>query len=341
MPQCKALTNQLHINVDGEYKPCCAYGGDTGYKVATTDYKDFLSSPLMQSIRQDMEQGWHDGCLGCKNAEESGQMSARSAFNMWCKADPGVLEYLDISLSNQCNLACRMCNEISSSRWEKLLNCKSAPKNDLNSIIDDLDLDLINHIKYQGGEPFITPEIIDVLKLVASQKTFFTFSTNLTLYPKKYESLLMQAKGIYANFSLDGYKHVNNYIRSCAWDTVDSNLDRWLEFFKKYKIKGMQNISTVVQALNFHDLKNIKNYVNEKNIIWIAQEIVDPDYMSINALPESYVEQVEDNVNSKFLHSYNFNSDLFDKFKQAILAQDKLLGNSLQTVNPLLYSYLE
>lgn len=340
MPHCKALTNQLHININGEYKPCCAYPKDTGYTVDKTDPKIFLNSNLMKQIQSEMDNGWHKYCEVCRRVEESGQISVRQTYNLWCKQPAGNLEYLDISLSNKCNLSCRMCNEISSSKWAKLLNVPNQAKINLESIVSQIDMSNINHIKYVGGEPFVTPEIVDVLNLVAEKNTFFTFNTNLTFYPKKYESLLLKAKGLYACYSIDGYQKVNNYIRTCKWQTVDKTLDQWIRFFNVYKPKGIQSINTVVQALNFHDLKNIKNYAADKKIIWMAQLIEDPSEFTLNALPEQYIQQVTDNVNEKFLADYKFDTYLFEQFKQKIIAQDKLLGNNLKNTNPLLYSYL-
>ena len=341
MPECKALTNQLHVNINGEYKPCCAYNRDTGYLVGKTDPKRFLNSPLMQKIKEDMQDGWHSGCKVCKNVEDSGQISVRQTYNLWCKQEEGTLEYLDLSLSNKCNLACRMCNEIASSRWARHLNVPNPPKNDLQKIVSQIDVDQLTHIKYVGGEPFVTPEIVDVLDLVAQQNTFFTFNTNLTFYPQKYEHLLLKAKGLYACYSIDGYKHTNDYIRTCEWNTIDATLDKWQAFFRQHKPKGIQTINTVVQALNFHDLKNIKQYAQEKNMLWMAQLIEDPVDFTINALPKEYIDKTIDEVNEKFLHNYKFDSYLFQQFQNKILIQDKLLDQSLADTNPLLYSYFE
>lgn len=341
MPHCKALTNQLHVNVCGEYRPCCAYPKTTGFSVNNTNPNDFLQSEFMEKIRKEMETGWHEHCKNCKTVEETGAISVRKSFNVWCKENSGTLEYLDISLNNQCNLTCRMCSEISSSKWSKILGLSNPEKISLSTIIDALNLDNLRHVKYVGGEPFITPEIEDVLKLVAEKETIFNFVTNLTFYPKKYESHLLKAKSLYACYSIDGYQTLNDYIRTSDWKTVETVLDLWINFFKTNNIKGLQTVSTVVQALNFHDLKNLKKFIQDKGLVWIPQVIIGPAELGLNALPEKYIENVKDDVNEKFLINYKFDSHLFEKFKNKISKQDKMLGLELKKINPQLYSYFE
>lgn len=332
MPECKALTNQIHFSIDGYYKPCCAFGEhNTDYPIAQYTPQEYQQSNYIKDIKDAMQRGWHPNCNICKQNEESSS-SLRQTYNMWCKAPAGTIEFLDISLNNQCNLACRMCNSLSSSKWADILKENTYVKNNFNDVIKHIDAEKVNKITYVGGEPFITPEIKDVLEWAANYNIGFTFDTNCTFYPEKYEHLLKQIPVMYASFSIDGTGEVNDYIRHGSnYNVVIENLKRWRDF----KItKGMKSITTVVQAYNFHDLKNIKALAKEYKMFWTAQLIENPSEFQINALPPDYIESVRDEVNERFLTNYKFNINLYKKLKETTQRQDKLLGkiNSISGV---------
>lgn len=339
MPECRALTNQIHYSVDGYYKPCCAFGEhNTDFPIAQFTPQQFHNSEYVTSIRNAMTTGWHSGCSICKSNEQAGTHSLRQSYNVWCKQDVGTIEFLDISLSNKCNLACRMCNSLSSSKWAELLNEPSPPKNNFQQIIANIDTAKLKKITYVGGEPFITPEIKQVLEFAVEHQIGLTFDTNCTFYPAKYQHLLEQIPVLYASFSIDGTDKINDYIRHGSdFSNIIKVLNQWKQFPIK---KGIKSITTVVQAYNFHNLKFIKNLAKEYKMLWTAQLIENPAELSINALPPAYVEQMSDEVNSKFLKDYNYQPHLFKKLKERTLQHDKLFSTSIKDSNPVLYKFM-
>lgn len=337
MPECRALTNQLHVSIDGFYKPCCAFGEHTT-KFPTTKFtpQEFYNSKYMADIKSAMSNGWHQGCKVCKLNEESGTVSLRQTYNMWCKQETGVVEFLDFSLNNSCNLTCRMCNSLSSDKWAALLNHPNPPRNNFRDIIGRIDVTKLKKITYVGGEPFITPEIKEVLEFAVEHQIGLTFDTNCTFYPEKYEQLLSQIPVIYASFSIDGTESVNDYIRHGSdYAVIIENLRRWSEFEIK---KGIKSITTVVQAYNLHDLKNIKSLAKQYNMFWTAQHIENPKEFQIDALPPDYINSIKDEINTKFMSRYCYDVQLFKKLKTTTFEQDRLLGTDLSKVIPSLYN---
>ena len=338
MPSCKALTNQIHYSIDGYYKPCCAFGEhNTDYPIAKYTPQEFQNSKYMADIKSAMLDGWHGGCNICK-VNETTASSLRQSYNMWCKEPDGVIEFLDISLNNSCNLACRMCNSLSSSKWAELLKESSRKKNNFQDIIKNINVKNLKKITYVGGEPFITPEIKEVLEFVVEHQIGLTFDTNCTFYPEKYQQLLNQIPVLYASFSIDGVGATNDYIRhGSRFDNITSILDRWNSLAIK---RGIKSITTVVQAYNFHDLKNIKQLAKQYKMFWTAQLIENPSELQINALPEEYINSVVDDTNEKFLQNYKFDHALYQKLKSRTFAHDRLLGTSIKDYNPTLYKVL-
>lgn len=335
MPNCKALTNQIHFSIDGYYKPCCAFGEhNTDYPINKFTPQEYQNSEYLLRIKNAMSTEWHSGCDVCRQNEKSSS-SLRQSYNMWCKEPDGVIEFLDISLNNSCNLACRMCNSLSSSKWTDLLNESPRKKNNFLDIIKNIDVKNLKKITYVGGEPFITPEIKEVLEFVVKHQIGLTFDTNCTFYPEKYEHLLKQIPVLYASFSIDGVGETNDYIRhGSRFENVKSVLDQWNNLTIK---RGIKSITTVVQAYNFHDLKNIKQLARQYKMFWTAQLIETPGELQINALPEQYINLVIDDINEKYLINYKFDKALYQQLKSRTAAHDKLLGCNIKDYNPVLH----
>lgn len=339
MPVCRALTNQIHVTIDGYYKPCCAFADhSTAFPVDKFTPQEFINSDFMQSIRKDMEAGWHDGCIGCKNNEESQSFSVRQIYNFHCSESVDI-DFLDLNLNNDCNLTCRMCSSLSSSKWETLLNKNHANRNNFNSIIQQLPN--IKHVKYQGGEPFITKEISDVLDYVAEHRCDFSFSTNCTVFPLKYLDKLCAARNLYCTFSIDGVGLTNDYIRhGKLWSTIETVFKQWVDWLNSIPVKSFQAINTVVQAYNFHNIEEIENFSKAHNVRWNGQLIQDIPELGINALPEKYVNSVVNAANEKYLANYKYDHTLYQKLKSRTLSHDRLLGVDIKDYNPTLYQAL-
>lgn len=337
MPICKALENQVHVTIDGYYKPCCAFDtDDNAYPITEYTPQQYLDSDYISDIKNTMLTGWHSGCKSCELNEANNRQSMRHTVNFLCRKYDDI-QMLDLNLNNHCNLSCRMCNSLSSSKWEELLGYENNNYNDFSSIVKHLPK--LNHIKYQGGEPFITKEIQQVLNYVAEHNCHFSFSTNCTLFPLKYLHQLSSASSLFATFSIDGIGNTNDYIRhGKQWHVIDGVFKQWMEYFECNKIRGVKNVNTVVQAYNFHDLENIQNYLSDYKIKWNGLIINDIPEFTLNALPESYIKKVTNKTNETFLTGYKFDYHLYSKLKETTAKQDKLFKTNIEEYNPVLYN---
>lgn len=336
MPQCRALENQIHVTLDGYYKPCCAFGEhSTAFPVADCTPQQYLNSQYVQDIKRSLDQGWHPGCESCRLNEQNHVQSVRQMYNFLCRNSVGI-ELLDLNLNNDCNLSCRMCNSIASSKWAELLDKPQKNKNSFENLIQNLDQ--IRHIKYQGGEPFITREIESVLNFVADKSCEFSFSTNCTVFPKKHLERLAKSKAIFATFSIDGIGETNDYIRhGKPWAIIEKVFTLWQEWFETKPTKNFRSINTVVQAYNFHDIENIKSFAQNHNVRWNGLLIQDIPELTLDALPESYVNKHLNTVNQHYLKNYNFDYNLYSILKRRTAAHDKLLGVDIKDYNSSLY----
>lgn len=340
MPLCKALTNQISINVSGQFQPCCyTPSKEKIYSADEMGLDKWWNSDLLSNMRKNMKEGWDHRCSGCEIAEKSGRQSMRELLNAQLKSPVGDIEALQISLDNQCNIRCRMCNSISSSKWAKTLGDGEETFIDFDKLLDSIDLKKLRRIDFTGGEPFVSPNVKKVLKLVADYNLILSFSTNATYFPEKYKDYLLEAKYLYANMSIDGIGPLNDYIRADSeWHTVEKNILKWKDFTTKTG-KGFVTSNTTVQAYNWHQLDQIKNFCKTHTIFFSPLRLFSPEEFTLNALPESYIKYHTDDTNKKFIKDYMFDKSLFERLKNKTQFQDKIFGTDISLVIPELSSH--
>lgn len=352
MPACNALNNHMCITVAGSWRPCCRYNGFPHEDITQTSFNNYKQSDFYQGIIQDMTNGWAQGCKKCMKEEQRGQTSLRQVLNNDLSGTTD-LEYIEISLSNKCNLACKMCAPTYSTLWNKLVDQNShlkkyhdtvtQPKIDVPSIFAEIDLHKLKKIKYLGGEPFITPETKELFEYLADKEVIgnieLELNTNCTFFPTKWLKYLEQFKSVTIELSVDGIEIVNDYVRhGKTWNIVDKVISQWTN----YSANSNTNMAvySTVQAYNLHNMKTVKAYATNLGFKHYSSLLVVPEYLSVHVLPEEYLSTIKDDYNQKYYKSIESNR-LFDKFVEFTYNIDNVTGLHLKDVVPELYKYME
>lgn len=355
MPNCSALYNHECVTINGIRKPCCRFlDSNNSFTVKNSTIEQYHSSDFVNDIKNTMMVNWHKGCMKCKNEEDAGLQSLRNLYNLDHSYSNNI-ESIEFSLSNKCNLICRMCGPRYSTKWETFLT----KHNDLakfalldsNTIkIEDIfsanrDLSHIKTIKYLGGEPFITPEIYKMFKILDDRDLLknitFLCSTNATLFPYKYVKYLEKFKHIRMHISLDGIGQLNEYIRyGKSWNTIINVLDQWKLYKEKYDNITL-DVFTTIQAYNAHNIDSIVQFSNELNFGFRGALLTSPSYLSINALPKSYIDKLITTKNQQYFRNYQFNNIDFDNFKEFTQLFDKSSNMYLKNVVPELWKEIQ
>ena len=338
MPNCNAFHNHVCIDVAGNFKPCCRYSKQSGYNINEHSFSEFRNSEFYKSLVNNMQDdNWDDGCLKCKKEEQAGVRKSMCQ-NLNAELSGNKIQFLEISVSNQCNITCRMCSPQYSSKWAEIKNV-TVEKQDLTKILDSIDLNHVTRIKYLGGEPFITPEFKSLIEILEQQNVAENISlqvnTNATFFPSKYIDKLKKFKMLYLMLSIDGINKVDEYVRQGTdWKTKEEVINQWLDF-RNNNSNITISAHTVIQAYNVHDTQNIKEYVEQRNIFWIPAVLSWPPYLSLNALPPAYIETVKNVTNEKFLeqavHSPELNKQLIEQTK----SMDGMFNKSLSQVDKI------
>jgi MoaA/NifB/PqqE/SkfB family radical SAM enzyme len=290
---------------------------------------DIFHHKKFENLRKNLLNNKRDPrCSTCWNLEDKGILSHR-LYTRWqfpeeFKTD---LKEIDISLSNKCNLACRMCNTGSSHQLyqdvDKLkkinkLNMfeqasgKSLGSSNLPKDTNDNHLirwihentDKIKVFKASGGEPLYDNNILNILKKFVikgnSKDTELVLHTNGMLITDDIIKLMNKFKMQRPSLSIDGVDSTYNYIRHKSdFVTLENTLKHWLKHSTNvYAL----NVNLVLDALN---LGNVVDFLEWTALmfhnkvrcnIFISEVRPHGRGIDIINLPITYLETIQKNI---------------------------------------------
>jgi len=265
---------------------------------------EIFNSPQYEQLRSDLSNGIKNkACSVCWKMEEDGLESFRQTSDLEEGTD-GLSEF-DITLSNLCNLACRMCNIGSSHQIGKDVDAmiengthnlfQDASNNampyykgviydkDSNDIIDWLmnNTNQITMLKASGGEPFYDRRVVKVLQKYVeddtAKNTTLRFHTNATQFTPEIVEMLNNFKEQGHTFSVDGTHGTYNYIRHKSdWNDLNDSLDLYIKGCNNY---GHLYFNMVLSGIN---VLNAADYIE-----WICYKCMN------NNVPDWYIQFAE------------------------------------------------
>ena len=303
----------LDISAQGEFKPCCKFN-----KTISNNIEDYKNSQLLQEVKDYHQKNIrHEGCKRCWDDEDAGIRSKRQLDNQYVFRKKFIniftsrIRLLGMTFGNTCNLACRTCGTIASSRWlqeikkhgnfnnQTVYNHSKFYKNDgfMNDLVDLIDDNI--HIDIAGGEPLLsgTQEHINFIQNLSDKGKNITlhYTTNCTNYPSN-DILTLWSKfnKIDIQFSIDGIGNKANYIRwPSDWDIVYSNIKKYQEY-QKQNSNIQISISHTLSILNILDLPNFIDWCEKESLPkpYIGM-VSKPGEYNIKSLPPSVKEQIK------------------------------------------------
>lgn len=236
------LHTQLNLQ-NNTVAPCCKY---KKLESPVESFIEIWTDGEFKSLRKDIVDGKiNQNCEACNVPDTS--FSYRSfknktftKYNISTNLDTNSFpKIFNISLKNTCNLACRMCSPYSSSKLGELSKKSVFLKNlynftEVNNKFNINDLkgsfkDVIS-VTISGGEPLIDSDCLDLLNLIKNESSnlrSISFSTNYTKPNKKIINTLNDLNcKVELNISIDGPRHINDYIRhGCNLNHIIENID--------------------------------------------------------------------------------------------------------------------
>ena len=322
-----------HIKPNGDVHLCSRKSIPLG-NLNNNSINDIIHSDKMDGIRQDMRDGeFIEGCEKCYHEESLSHASQRLLLNNWFneylnnntilpwkedsdsssydatndldwleifKDTPITLRWIALHGSNVCNLACRGCYSLLSTKWRKDegklgINPHSLQNPDLSWY--ELNFNDIDVITMYGGEPFYmkqSDQLTTEIKDYSSNKVLQYF-TNGSILPKNETLELWKCiKKLILFISIDGYGTDNDYFRyGSKWNDIEKNLTYYVTEGEKYgwDIK----ISTLINIHNVDRLDVLHNWLIDQGIKQDAimyNLCIIPQELDIRNLPQEYKDTI-------------------------------------------------
>ena len=252
----------ISTDVNGSIRPCCRFNQP---QKQVEHVMPFMTDGTLDELwnsepLKKLRQAFIDGktpieCRQCINEEESGLWSYRQEMNSFLEKYPHQKErydftstespppfYIDLKLTNVCNLKCRMCSPMASSLIQKEQEKEYGFKGDdywhANKIVNTYNeesfkrwLPNIDYIVFTGGEPFVGKENRDLIQLIIDEghasRIDLHFNTNGMVMPQAIINMLLQFKHVNIAFSVDDIDARLNYHRHGAdWELIKKNIQK-------------------------------------------------------------------------------------------------------------------
>lgn len=287
------------ITPDGTAKLCCKSApllDDMGsvVNVNTTPLTDlFHNNTHLANIRSQFVNGQQPvECANCWNMEEAGHISLRQFYAARTYKDSSnpQLRYLDIRLSNKCNLKCIMCDSASSNLIAK----------EEGIINHTTDVDIVEQIKlhapylreiyFAGGESLLHKQHFEILNYLIecdfAKNIRLKYSTNVTVVKEEWIKSLANFAKVHVNLSIDAVGRRLKYVRyPSRWDSIDANVKRFNDLLPS------NVVITIDSALHNTSICGMPELIE-----WIQQyprighhfiRLSHPKFMTTNVLPDS------------------------------------------------------
>jgi molybdenum cofactor biosynthesis enzyme MoaA len=325
---CALPFHQMTVMNDGKVRLCCrsevnmtSEGRDLSLHHDTLG--QIWNSDYLRSVRRRMLSGLDvKDCVQCYATEACGATSLRQLMNVsfaWrldAEGDEELLfkrteasldrgesmpfpSALHLWLGNRCNLKCRMCSPMFSSRIAAdEVHAAWFGGQDGAAIYgwqDDVFEEIFEHakcvklIQFSGGEPFIHRTFRDILrKLVktgdAAHVELYITSNGMTHSPE-FSSLLADFSSVQIGISVDGLGALQEYIRfPSKWDALRRNI------FSFQKDKVPISIRPTVQAYNAFGLLDLARWCDTNGIPFVLDNILSaPGFLSLDMLPDAVI----------------------------------------------------
>ena len=358
----------MAANADAKFSPCCSYSNPSA-----TSLKEAWHSVELKEVRNSISQGkWHKQCSNCdireqnNNSETTRIWANNQSIFADVKLDNPEILYFDCTISNFCNLKCRMCNASFSTSWaeeERILYKELEFRKNYSTEYYSADVDFnflksVKMVHFKGGEPVIDPKFKRFVNFMYENNLLknitIKVTTNGTFIDDVLWKKLATCKELYVSVSVESSKDpMYRYIRGGPYgiEHATENIIKLGDLFSTRvdnRLKGKLNINTVVQAYNIFDYNEyntwytgLRKHIRRPNVLLKNDYnilLLKPEYLSVNVLPLEWRLNLIDELysNNKKISDYLSQSetDKLQEFIQFTNKVDELRNENIVEVEP-------
>ena len=304
--------------------------------ILNTQGIDFLfNHPILQKRKNDLATGVRcPDCHVCWESEDRSSQSHRTLYTKTYESKEsftGEFDYdtpatfIELELTNKCNLACVYCGPQLSSRWQKELKQRHPDtEDDIFHKVMELFTEYCNtkltnepyiNISLLGGEPFFTDhmyiflEYLSKFHVKSEQEVTVTITTGMAFPEKKFTKfieLIERTPNIIYIMQLSG-EAIDERAELIRWglnfETWNNNLDMFLT--ESARLKNLViGFGCAHNALSLPYFKDFLVYINKKlakheykSLVWfLINYIEEPQHLSISMLNSHHADAVTEQI---------------------------------------------
>ena len=217
---------------------------------------------------------------------------------------------ISFTITNDCNLRCKMCGQWSEEGY--IRNDKQILKNgltlkDWKRLVDELAEHNFSSLLIRGGEPFLFPEIIELLEYINSKGMFISIDTNGTLL-KKYAADLLRIGNIHITVSIDGPRDIHDAVRGVkgCFKKIEEGLILLSELEKKSENKISKSICFTISPYSVGGLGKMPDVARRLSVNTI---VIVPYYYFPARLGRTYETELKKHFNCKAFSWHGFHHE--------------------------------
>ena len=346
----------LEIRQQGDLSPCCVYKVDNYPNVKNVSVKDIDYTDLRQQL---LDGERPTGCNYCWNNEKNNVKSKRLNDAYVYRDKIFDIDYndtknknlisLDIKINKTCNLSCRICNPLYSSKWasEVSNNKKSYPqfasipivKNEWTDVngskvwkdLEEITSDL-SYLTVSGGEPLLDKTHSSMLQyFINKQRSSYIsihYNTNATVYASNLIPLWSRFKEVELSFSIDNTGKKFEYERyGVSWKTIVDTIEK----YKKVTDTSFNlNVYSTISTLNILDTYTLFQFCREHKLPIVFQILTSPKQLNICLFNNKQKKYISDKL-------LNIQDDEFQEIIEPIIKSMNSSNMSIDTTNMIDY----
>ncbi len=219
-------------------------------------------------------------------------------------------QYVSFTVTNACNLRCRMCGQWSEEGYVyNRIKAPAAPMKlaDWKRLVDEIAPYNIKFLLVRGGEPFLFPGIIELLEYINSKGIFISVDTNGTVL-KKYAADIVRIGNMHITFSVDGPEEIHDAVRGKkgCYQEIKENIALLNDLEKNSDHKISKSICFTISKYSYKGLGQMPDVAREMSILSIN---IVPYYYFPADIGKKYEAELKQNFNCQAFSWKGFHHD--------------------------------
>lgn len=246
-------------------------------------------------------------------------------------------EYVVIDLTNKCNCRCYGCwiysHNITPTREEKEVRKRTIPSKAVFSFIDSLAKLKTQEVRITGGgEPFLHPDIIPIIKYIKDKHLRCDLTTNFSLVTKEKADALLEAEIDNLTISLWA-GDAESYVQTHPTQTKNmfEKIERTLSYFLSHRKKTKVTLANVLSNKNYDAVDSMLSFAKRVGVDDVYFTLLDPipgktdQFLLNDEQQQTLVKRFQDI--KQHIDSYPFHIDNIDNILRRISSAEVTEGN--------------